>query len=188
MTSLTTIDGPGPKALKELQRFLASRHMGPYKFTGRDAMTWGSVDEPYNRAEDLIGTVKFETEDSFSRWCLDTVMSAFFACGCHRRRKPDKVSGDILYNRDQVLKITYYITSALAPLLLVLSVAALWLVTSMAARLAIMAACTITVSACLAVFTTSTRSQVFAVTATYVDSPSHSSVQMLRVQSVWRPC
>jgi hypothetical protein len=165
MSVLTTMEEPSKRHISDLQSFLESEHMGPSKLNGRDSSTWGFVDAPHNRAEDLVCIVKPEKQDAFSRWCLDKVMDAFFACGGHRFRKRDKVSGDVFYNRDKILRITYYITTALAPLLLVLSVTILWLMNSMAARLSIMAAFLVTASICLAFFTAASRSQVFGITA-----------------------
>jgi hypothetical protein len=168
MSALTAIGKPNTGDLKDLQRFLGSSAMGPAKLNGPDAKIWGSVTDQHNRCEDLICIVRPEKEDPFSRWCLDKVMAAFFACGGHRFRKPDKVTGAIVYQRDKILRITYYITTALSSLLLILSITILWVVTSMSARLALIASLNLVVSLCLAVFTTAQRPQVFAITAAYV--------------------
>jgi hypothetical protein len=168
MAALTSMDEPNSHDLSDFQRFLQSPEMGPSKLDGWDALIYGSVDMPHNRADDLVCMIKPEKEDSFSRWFLEKLMAAFFACRCHRYRKPDKVTGDIFYLRRKILRITYYITTALAPLLLILAITVLWLVPAMKARLIIVAVFTTAVSLCLAVFTTAPRSQVFAITAAYV--------------------
>jgi len=165
---MTALSEPSTKDIRSLQSYLETEEMGPLILCGPDRHTWGSSAEPDNRAEDLIAIVKSVKEDSFSRWFLDKVMARFFALGLDRWRKRDKVTDELYYRRDKILRITYYITTALSTLLLVVSIAILWLVTSMSARLAIIAIFNIAVSMCITFFTTAERAQVFAVVAGYV--------------------
>jgi hypothetical protein len=169
--AMTALHEPSTKDLTNLQMFLHTPDMDAgAAFHGPDKDTWGSLKQSANRAEDLISLVRSPKEDSFSRWFLDSVMTRFFAFGLHRWRKRDEVTNELYYERDKVLRITYYITTGLSTILLVVSVVILWLVTSMGARLAIIAAFNIALSMCIAVFTMAERAQVFAVVAGFVNA------------------
>lgn len=111
-------------------------------------------------------------------------MRFFFACNGYRRRKPDKVSGIVSYNGSKLLRITYYITSALASLLLVLSISILWLVYSMPARLGIITGFNVLISLCLTTLTTASRAEVFAVTARYVLRVASRCLGIMRANEI----
>lgn len=161
------LDEPDPKTLKNLQRFLASANMGQQGLAlcGLDCNIWGSIENTHGHTTDLVALIKPGYEDPFSRWCLTRLMDAFWAFGGKRFKGACKVTGDVFYYENQVLRWTYYFTTALASLLLVLAITVLWMVTSMSAQLAIIAAFNVVFSICLAVFTEAPRSQVFGITA-----------------------
>jgi hypothetical protein len=165
LAALVALEDPNDNDLTDLQKYLATREMGPLIFCGLDKDTWGSVENPYLRAEDLVSIVKPEARDLFSKWCLVKVMKVFFACSGHRFRKPDKVSDEVYYKQETILRITYCITTIFASLLLILDIVVLWLLHSMAARLAVIASFTMILSVCLVTMTTAPRSQIFAVIA-----------------------
>lgn len=139
-----------------------------YKLSGPDSLIWGTSLEPHERTEDLISTLHLNEEDPFSQFLLETVMQKFFDCHGHRKRKADKVSGEVLYRRSKILRVTYYITTALASSLLVLSIVVLWHVNSMTTRLMLVAIFNMLLSACVAMFTTAPRAGIFGITAGFV--------------------
>jgi hypothetical protein len=149
------------------------------KLCGEDSGIWGTTMKPDNQDYDLVCPAGPDEEDLFSNWFLEKAMKAFFACNLHRYRKPHKVRGDIFYQRKKVLQITYYITPVLASLLLVLSIVVLWKVTSMAARLALIAVFNLTVSVSVIVFTRAPRSQVFTIAARYVQTANGNSFSLI---------
>lgn len=164
---MLALEEPVRKTLKNLQRFLASADMGQQGLAlrGLDCNIWGSVENTHSHTTDLVALVKPGYEDPFSRWCLTKLMDAFWTFGGERLKKACKVTGDVFYYENQVLRWTYYFTTAIASLLLVLAITVLWMVTSMSAQLAIIAAFNVVFSICLAIFTEAPRSQVFGITA-----------------------
>jgi hypothetical protein len=169
VAQLCSLNEPRKKDLRHLQNFLESEAMvdslGGFALLGADRNTWGSTGEPYDRAHDLVSMVEREPQDFFSKWCTERAMDMFFKHGCHRSRKPDKVNKEVFYRQEVLERITYFITTALASLLLVLSITILWLVTSMKARLLIIASFNVMLTLCLVVFTTTPRASMFAITA-----------------------
>lgn len=163
--AINALEEPCKGDIADLQAYLETPEMGPFALRGPDAKTWGTTDSPHQRASDLISLVPLQKQDSFSQWFVEKAMRFFFACNGHRRRRPDKVNGMIAYKGSKLLHITYYITSALASLLPVLSISILWIVQSMPARLGIIAGFNVLISLCLNALTTASRAEVFAVTA-----------------------
>jgi hypothetical protein len=82
--------------------------------------------------------------------------------------KPSPVHGVVGYEETIIYRITYWITSILASLILILSIVVLYLVHSTPARLGTIAAFNILVSVCLMALTNAKRTEVFAITAAYV--------------------
>jgi hypothetical protein len=160
------MEEPDANDLADLQTFLESTAMGPsgLKLDGSDSGIWGRCEKPYDRVEDLVATVKPGKHDAFSRWCHNKLRRALFGCGLHRFRRPDKVTGEVFYYERKLLRLTNYLSTVLAPLLLVLSITVLWMIRSMKARLALIAAFNLSFSLCVAIFTTAPRSQIFAIT------------------------
>jgi hypothetical protein len=168
--AVNALEQPCKGDIADLQAYLETPEMGPMALLGPDSTTWGTINTPHERASDLISLVPSQKQDSFSEWFVEKAMRFFFACNGHGRRRPDRVSGMVSYKGSKLLRITYYITSALASLLPVLSISILWLVQSMPARLGIIAGFNVLISLCLNALTTASRAEVFAVTARYVHS------------------
>jgi hypothetical protein len=160
------MDEPSPADLKDLQRYLEAREMGPLGLIGSDSETWGSEDTPHQRAPDLITLISHKKQDSFSKWFIEEAMRLFFACGGHRTRAPDKVTGLVWYKEAKVLRFTRYFTSALASIIPIVAITVLWFVQSTPARLAIIAGFNVLLTVCLMAFTTANRTEVFTVIAT----------------------
>jgi hypothetical protein len=78
------------------------------------------------------------------------------------------VHGVVGYEDTTIYRITYWITSILASLILIISIVVLYLVHSMPARLGTIAGFNILVSICLMALTNAKRAEIFAITAAYV--------------------
>lgn len=136
---------------------------------GDDRQVWGSTKPSYRpHAPDLVSTVKYEEQDPFTRWCAEKVLGLFWSQNGAKFLNPDPVRGDVFVKGSKIERFTYYLTTSLAPLLLVVSIIALYLVKSMAVRLTLVAVFTVVLSLAVAVFTSTPRSQIFAITAASV--------------------
>lgn len=168
---------PGAYDMDCLQKFLASAKIGePYALTGLDANIWGSHEHPRERERDLVALKPRQDEDIFSNWVTGKGISKFFDLGCAGRRKPSSDNGLVGYEESTLLRLTYNITSALASLLPIFSIAVLSVVQSLKLRLAIIAVFNLVLFVCLTTLTTAKRTDVFAVTAAF------SAVQVVFVQ------
>jgi hypothetical protein len=78
------------------------------------------------------------------------------------------IHGVIGYEATTIFKVTYWMTSIIASLIPILSIAVLYRVHSMPARLAIIAGFNILISVCLCGLTSAKRSEVFAVASASV--------------------
>lgn len=168
---------PGAYDMDYIQRFLASDEIGePYPLTGRDSVTWGMPRDPKARADDLVTLKPRRDADDFSNWVTGTGINKFFSLGCARFRKPSRFHGRVGFEDSAVLRVTYSITSILASLLPIASIAVLYAVHSMKLRLMLIAVFNILLTLCLTTFTTAKRTDVFAVAAAF------SAVQVVFVQ------
>lgn len=161
-----------------IRRYLASDEIGePYPLTGDDSDTWGTFPEPKTQADDLIALKPRRDEDGFSNWITNKGIVKFFALGGARFGKPSaKHGGRVSFEDTALLRITYSITSVLASLLPIASIAVLYVVQSMKVRLVLIAVFNVVVTVCLTAFTTATRTEVFAVAAAF------SAIQVVFVQ------
>jgi len=144
--------------------------MGPLALIGDDAAIWGSVLNPKSYCPDLVALRGRHNEDSFSKWVTEKVLLKLFLCGCAHWKKISRRYGAVGYHDSTLLRVTFWITSILASLLPIASIAILYFVKSMAARLGIIAAFNLILSLCLTAFTTAKRTDVFAVAAAYVST------------------
>lgn len=151
--------------LNYIQHFLATKDMGPLALIGDDATIWGSTLAPDSHSPDLVALKPRQKEDAFSKWVTENAIISLFRCGCARFKKPSKVHGVVGYEDSNIFKITFWITSVLASLIPIASIVVLYCVHSVEARLGIIAAFNLLLSACLVGFTNARRTDVFAVTA-----------------------
>ncbi|OCK94898.1 uncharacterized protein K441DRAFT_559211 [Cenococcum geophilum 1.58] len=168
LTQQSTILGfsePSKWDLNDIQHYLATKEMGPLALIGDDAMTWGSTRYPNSHCPDLVTIRPRNVEDTFSKWITEKIVPVFFRFGFGRLNRVPTVHGDIGYNDDSLLRITFWITTVVASLLPVASISILYCVHSILARLAIIAAFNVVVSVCLTGFTAAKRMDVFAVAA-----------------------
>lgn len=134
-------------------------------FSGEDATIWGCVSAPKAHSPDLVTLCPRLKEDLFSNWLLDRAITYLLRCGCARFMKKSPKHGLIGYEETSVLKITYWITNILASLIPIASIAVLYSVHSMPARLAIIGAFNVLLSVSLSYLANAKRAEVFAVTA-----------------------
>lgn len=167
---------PTKSDLNYIQKFIASKEMGPFALDGLDAEVWGNIHQPKGHAPDIITLLPREKEDMFSDLLTDHGLSKWFKWGFGKNRKPSQVSGLVWYGEGTLRRITLLVTTALASLLPILSIVILYHVHPMKARLGIIAAFNVLISFCLALFTSAKRTDIFAVTAAF------SAVQVVFVQ------
>lgn len=161
-----------------IRRYLASDEIGePYPLTGDDLDTWGTFLDPKTHADDLIALKQRRDEDGLSNWITSKGIAKFFALGGARLGKASaKHGGRVSFEDTALLRITYSITSILASLLPIASIAVLYVAQSMKIRLVLIAVFNVLVTVCLTAFTTAQRAEVFAVAAAF------SAIQVVFIQ------
>lgn len=167
---------PGKSDLDYIQRYLASKHMGPFALDGVDAEIWGTIKNPKGYEPDVVALFPRPKEDMFSNLIMGKCMEKWFKWGLDRFRKPS-INGLIEYEETTLLRLTSLFSTALASLLPIVSIVVLYSVHSMKARLGVIAAFNVLISLCLAIFTTAKRTDIFAVAAAF------SAVQVVFVQA-----
>ncbi|KAI4950702.1 hypothetical protein J4E91_004587 [Alternaria rosae] len=156
---------PSTWDLHHIQNYLQSAEMGENALNGADAEIWGSA---YNRKSykpDLVTLCPRAKKDAFSAWAAESTITNLFRCGCARIMKPSRVHGVVGYEDSTIYRITYWITSILASLIPIASIAVLYRVQSMTARLGIIAGFNVLVSICLMGLANAKRAEMFAITA-----------------------
>jgi hypothetical protein len=126
-----------------------------------DGLIWGKVSDRKAHSPDLITLSPRPKEDPFSGWVGEQAIKKLFCC--LRLKKPSRIHGVIGYEDTSVLKITYWVSSILASLLLVASITVLYCIHSMPARLGVIGAFNVMMSLCLIAFTNATRTETFAI-------------------------
>lgn len=161
-----------------IRRYLASDEIGePYPLTGDDSDTWGTFPDPETHADDLITLKPRRDEDGFSNWITSKGIVKFLALGGARFGRPSaKHGGRVSFEDTTLLRITYCITSIIASLSPIVSIAVLYVVHSMKIRLVLIAVFNVLITLCLTIFTTAKRTEIFAVAAAF------SAIQVVFVQ------
>jgi hypothetical protein len=148
-----------------MQNYLQTDALGPLALTGDDAGVWGSVEYRKSHQPDLVTLCPRTKMDPFSKWAADSTILNLFNCGCARFIKPSRVHGVVGYEDSTIYRVTYWITSVMASLLPIASIAVLYCVHSMPMRLVVIAVFNVLVTLCLVGFADARRAEVFAVTA-----------------------
>jgi hypothetical protein len=161
---LLTHQRPSRKDLKYMQNFLHTELN--LSLCGPDSTIWGSVLRRKDFSQDLINLHPKVDKDVFSDWAIDKTITYLFRCGCARFMKKSPIHGVIGYEDMEVIRVTYWITSIIASLLLVSSIVVLYMVQSMPVRLGLIAGFNALMTICLIIFTNAKRSEMFAITAT----------------------
>ncbi|EMD62725.1 hypothetical protein COCSADRAFT_93919 [Bipolaris sorokiniana ND90Pr] len=164
-TSILKYPKPSPWDLHHMQNYLQTSEMGSNALTGDDARIWGSVLDRDSQNPDLITLCPREKKDAFSAWAAESTIINLLRCGCARFMKPSRVHGVVGYQDGTIYRVTYWFTSILASLIPIASIAVLYRVQSMSARLGIIAGFNVLVSICLMALTGAKRAEVFAITA-----------------------
>jgi len=139
--------------------------MGDLALNGPDAEIWGSACNHKSYKPDLVTLCPRAKKDAFSAWAAESTITNLFRCGCARHMKPSRVHGVVGYEDSTIYRITYWITSILASLIPIASIAVLYRVQSMTARLGIIAGFNVLVSICLMGLANAKRAEMFAITA-----------------------
>jgi hypothetical protein len=161
---LASMRPPGRYDLNQLHHCL--EEMG-LPLLGDDRYVWGSHDDPDNRAPDLVCLRPREQEDAFSKWVSEKAAHLFLNY-CHHRVKRSPVSG-MKGIKDKILfRLTYSITGMVASIIPSVSIIVLYCIKSTWIRLGMLMVFNVVITLCLTAFTKASRSDVFAVSATYV--------------------
>jgi hypothetical protein len=139
--------------------------MGQLVFEGEDASIWGSVNSRESHKPDLITLCPRKKKDRFSVWAAENTISHLEKFGCARFMRVSPVHGVLSYEDETIFRITYWITSIIASLIPIASIAILYCVQSMPGRLGIIAVFNVLVSICLMGLANAKRAEVFAITA-----------------------
>lgn len=171
---LVAVEPPGTYDMRYLQQYLESREMSNGILTGADADLWGSIDKPDDRAKDLLSLLCRHNEDFFSKWVTERLVTKLIQLN-HDPKSSTKrdLKG---YEDNKVLRWTFLFASVLASALPVVSIAILYCVHSLKARLGLIATFNILLSFAMVTFTSAKRAEVFAVAAAF------AAVQVVFVQ------
>ena len=153
--------------MRDIQNFLVTQKMrmgGGMALLGSDAKFYGSMLDRKSYAPDLKTLYPRLKEDPFSMLVARNALASLILCGFSRWIKPSRRNGAVGYQDSTIFKITYWLTSIFASLLLASSIIILYFVRPMPARLAIIAVFNLLLSVCLSGLTNAKRSEIFAVT------------------------
>jgi hypothetical protein len=164
--SLCQMLSPDEYDLKDIQHFLGSEKMGPLCFKGDDAYIWGSKPLPKTYSPDLIALKPRANEDTFSRWIAERAILLIRIFG--RCLTPSSKHRTVLIYDSIIMRVTFWITSVIASMVPIASIAVLLHLHTQAAKLGAIAGFNVLITVCLSVFTEAKRTDCFAVTAAYV--------------------
>lgn len=159
------MDDPCQYDLEYIQHYMQTREMGPEGIHGLDCYTYGWIGHPDKYAPDLRAITPKLNVDAFSKWFIHKVMDKFLGSRFHRQRKPSKVTGDIVYEQKNLLKITHFITCLVAAIPPMVATIALSYTSSFRIKLIVMAILNFLLVLFLSVFTKASRAEVFAAIA-----------------------
>ena len=158
---------PSQFDLEDLQTYFSE--MG-YPLEGLDEDIWGILsDESSPRAPDLVVLRPRQEEDSFSTWVVEKGWKSVLKPWRHRLKR-SRIYGLKGYADGKLFRITHWITSITASLILSISIIVLYCIKSTWARLGVMTGFNLVITVCLMALTKARRVDVFAITAAYVIS------------------
>ncbi|KAL1597638.1 hypothetical protein SLS59_007336 [Nothophoma quercina] len=168
-TILREMKKPDAFDVEDIQNFIAGDQMR-IPFIGPDRKIWGSaLNEETRKAysRELVVLRARKDMDTFSRVLGAKAIDWIMKCGGKRWKKVDVRFGTRAIHDETVYKLTFWLTSAIASILPVVSIILLVKTESLNGRLGIIAAFNVLISICLTFFTEARRTDVFAVTAAY---------------------
>lgn len=151
------------KFMSELKKELGQKSPDLWPFLDQDVDMY-RLDAKIRPSFDLVAVCPRQRDDSFSAWFMKSALSIFFRC-CGHRMKPSEIHGKPGCKEKTILRITYWITTIVASILPSASVIVLYIIESTWARIGTLVGFNLAVSACLILFTSAKRSEIFAVTA-----------------------
>ncbi|TVY41918.1 hypothetical protein LOCC1_G006053 [Lachnellula occidentalis] len=168
---LATFDQPEAGNLEFINEWLADSRQGNYALEGLDRNVWkDGKDLLVVPPDTLVG-------DSFTRILRKPLTTLYHKVWGRRRGRTDVEGGICVYREKIVIRSADMIGTAVASLLPVLAVVALYCVREMLTRLGMVALFTVLFSMALVVTTSAKRMEVFAATAAF------ASVQVVFVGS-----
>jgi len=154
---------PAAFDLDDIQHFLASDLMKV--LTGLDGTVWGSYQQPNSYSNELVVLRGRKNMDPFSRNMGARAIDWIVKLGGKRWKKVDARFGTVAIDESTVYMFTFWITSAVASVLLVGPIFILANTNSLDEQLVVIAASNVLTSVCLMYFTRARRADVFAITA-----------------------
>jgi len=127
-------------------------------------MVWGAVTAPKAHETDLIALRPRRKEDAFSKLVAEHATKVLNIFGWERWKKRHRVHQVVTLSDQTIFQFTFWVLSILAPLIPIASIAVLYRVHLMSARLVIIGIFNLVMSVCLKVMTDAKRAEVFAVT------------------------
>ncbi|KAF1950530.1 hypothetical protein CC80DRAFT_482665 [Byssothecium circinans] len=121
--------------------------------------------QPRSYSRELVVLRSRKDTDAFSHWLGARAIKYIQAVGGLGWKKKDIRVGSVAVHDESVFKLTFWVTSAVASLMPVLSILILVKLKSLNARLGTIAAFNALISVCLTWFTDARRTDMFAVTA-----------------------
>jgi hypothetical protein len=159
---------PDPFDLEHIMRYIHMDEMQidqKYPFTGADHRVWGLLEQPNSHSRELVALRARKDIGTFSRKATARALSLLRKLGADKWKKVKPEYGTIAIDDESVFKFTFWVTSAIASILPVVSIVVLVRTQSLNGRLGIIAAFNVLTSICLTFFTDARRTDVFAVTA-----------------------
>ncbi|KAF2119410.1 hypothetical protein BDV96DRAFT_610437 [Lophiotrema nucula] len=156
---------PDPYDIDGIQCFMSNPIMGPRALIGPDCFVWGCYQNKQGFSPELVCLSPKQSADTFTYWLGARSITLLEACGLGKFLKVSRKSGLKSIPLQTVFTLTFWLTSIIASLIPILSIAVLISVHSTKARLGTIAAFNILISVCLTVLTDARRTDVFAVTA-----------------------
>lgn len=159
-----------PYDMHDIQCYLSSDDMA-LPFIGEDRTTWGSWSAPNSFTKDGLVTLKpRQPTDLFSSKLQEYGVKVVHSVKTWIRGPPKDGSSTVTegYRDSTISKITFWLTSAIASSIPVISIIVLVRISSLKIRLAAIAGFNALISLCLVWFTEASRTDIFSITAAYV--------------------
>lgn len=162
-SQIANLPEPNKFYMEDLRGFLSHIGKGIIGLTGVDVCIYGDKGDPIN--PDLCTLKDCPIVDSFSKIVIFKLIRPFFRYIGRHIVKPNKRYQMDGLEADTIFSMTLTITCIIAPLIQAASIAILYAVKSMSARLAIIAAAGLVFSLCSRWCGGSNRSEIFTHTA-----------------------
>jgi hypothetical protein len=172
LARLSALKGPSEQSLDFLQSWLEHPSRGAFPLFGIDGDSW----EPRNE-RDLISLKPEKPSDLFSKWLSDTLIPSYHRNIGRRSKRPvspELGGGMFEYSDKTIRQTTRFVSTTLASVIPLLSVAILYTVRSNILRLGIITVLSTLFSVTVSLTTNARGIEVFAATSAYVMRPAAS--------------